>query len=119
MAMAKEAMKAPKAPEDSAKETSANKLARIEIEIHHDPKGNVSGHTVHHNFMPKGSKSGAFMERPESGSYSFNSHGHSEEHGPMMEHIGKHLGIEGGKGMIEAENKPGQDDDDEQSEYVG
>lgn len=92
---------------------SEHKLSRLEIEIHRGPKGEVTGHTVHHEFEPKSTKSGAFMERPPRASYPFGADGHSHEHGHIAEHISKHLGIKAPKGMVEVENKPGEDDDEE------
>ena len=111
MAMAKESLEPKKASSVEA-EHSQHKLANLEIEIHRDGAGAVTGHTVRHHFLPKSTKSGAFSERPPAASYPFDGDGQSAQHGHILTHIGKHLGIEGPKGMIEAENKPGEADDE-------
>ena len=78
-------------------------MHRMEVEIHHGPKMEVTGHTVHHHMMPKkGSKSGAFMEETHH-SFPFDANGQSSTHGDMMEHMAKHLGIDGdGEAMEKA-----------------
>ena len=64
-------------------------------EIHRGPKNEVTGHTVHHEMMPKSTgKSGAFMENTHH-SFPLDANGESSTHGNMLDHIGEHLGLEG------------------------
>ena len=81
------------------------KMRRMEVEIHHGPKMEVTGHTVHHYMTPsKASKSGAFMEETHH-SFPFDADGQSSTHGDMMEHMAKHLGMSGDN---EAMSKAGE-----------
>src|SRR6266481_5173147 len=58
-------------------------LRRMEIEVHHDKAGKVTGHTVSHHYMPdKKSKSGAFSDYPEATSHPFG----ADQHEEMMDH---------------------------------
>lgn len=105
----------PKEASSIEHEHSQHNLANLEIEIHHDKGGSVTGHTVHMREMPKKSKNGAFTEYPDRISHPFGADGMSTTHGHMLHHIAKHLGLSvpsGNKGMIEAENKEGEGDDD-------
>ena len=74
----------------------------MRIEIHHGPGMKVTGHTVHHDMMPKkGSPGGAFMEETNH-SFPFDAHGESSSHGNMLDHIAEHLGM-GGESKGEGE----------------
>lgn len=79
-----------KGSEAMAKEAGETKhnLKGMRIEIHRGKDGEVTGHTVHHEFEPKSTKSGAFMERPPEASYPFGA-GSGKEVGA---HVAKHLG---------------------------
>lgn len=77
-------------------------LREMRIEVHRDPAGKVTGHTIHHEHVAKPSKSGAFSEGSARASFPFGAGQHHE----MMAHVGKHLG-----GM-EAPN-PQEDDGNE------
>jgi hypothetical protein len=63
--------------------------SRTEIEHHRDENGKVTGHTVKHFPIPKATKSGAFMERPEPPTAVFGAH----DGKAMMAHLQKHLGV--------------------------
>lgn len=101
-------------------EHSQHKLSRIEIEIHRDGEKNISGHVVTHHHEPTASKSGAFTDLGKPESYVFDGDGHSSTHGHLADHMAEHMphifGAE--KGMVEAENKTGQGDDEHEEEYV-
>lgn len=101
-------------------EHSAHKLSRIEIEIHRDGEKNISGHVVTHHHEPTASKSGAFSDYGKPESYVFDGDGNSSTHGHMADHMAEHMPhiFGASKGLIEAENKGGQGDDNEQNEYV-
>lgn len=73
--------------------TESSPMRSMRIEIHRGPKGEVTGHTVHHDMMPKASKSGAFMEH-ETPSFPFG----ATDHAGVMANVSKHLkGQMGGK----------------------
>jgi hypothetical protein len=85
---------------------------RIEIHRGPSPKRKVTGFTVHHDMVPKATKSSAFME-DTSHSVPFG----ADQHEEMMDHIHDHtsaqLGASGdnaamGKGQ-EAENEKDED----------
>ena len=74
-------------------------LREIRIEVHRGKAagkstgpGEITGHTVHHQHIPKASKSPAFMEETHE-SFPFDADGKSSTHGDMLNHIGKHLGL--------------------------
>ena len=71
-----------------------NKMSDMRIAIMRGGDGKVTGHIVHHEYMPKSTKSGAFMERPEAEAHPFGPKGEKVGHGMgMIEHLKKHLGI--------------------------
>lgn len=73
------------------------KIRGMRIEIHRGPGAKVTGHTVHHEMMPKSaSPGGAFMEETHH-SFPFDAKGQSSTHGDMMDHIAGHLGMDGGE----------------------
>lgn len=79
-----------------------HKMAHMEIEVHRDGNGAITGHTVKHHMMPMASKkSAAFMEMPEGEEHMFGPKGEAVGEGmPMMKHVAHHLnmGKEGGFG---------------------
>jgi hypothetical protein len=71
------------------------KIRSMRIEIHRGPGMKVTGHTIHHEMMPKkASPGGAFMEETHH-SFPFDGNGQSSTHGDMMDHIAGHLGMDG------------------------
>lgn len=69
----------------------AEPMREMRIEIHRGPKNKLTGFTVHHHMMPKGTKSAAFMENT--------THSHpfsADEHEQMMDHVSEHLGAQAG-----------------------
>ena len=83
--------------EDTMKKPSMGNLRGMRIEIHRGPGMKVTGHTVHHEMMPKkASPGGAFMEETHH-SFPFDAKGQSSSHGDMMDHIAGHLGMDGGE----------------------
>jgi hypothetical protein len=73
---------------------AAQTMKGMHIEINKGDGGKVTGHMVTHEFEPKGSSSGAFMERPESETHMFGPKGEKVGDGmEMMAHLKKHLGI--------------------------
>jgi hypothetical protein len=85
--------------EDTMKKPSstAEPMRGMRIEIHRGPGMKVTGHTVHHDMMPKkaaNSPGGAFMEETNH-SFPFDAHGESSSHGNMLDHIADHLGMGG------------------------
>jgi hypothetical protein len=80
-----------------AKHEAEMPMHEMRIEIHRGPGGAVTGHTVHHQMMPKKTKSAAFMEETHH-SFPFDAAGQSSSHGDMMDHIAEHLGMTGGEG---------------------
>lgn len=80
---------------DVMKKVSSSPLRSMHIEIHRGPGMKVTGHTVHHDMMPKkASPGGAFMEETHH-SFPFDAKGQSSIHGDMMDHIAGHLGMDG------------------------
>jgi hypothetical protein len=92
---------------------TGNKLRRMEIEVHRDQSGKVTGHTVSHHYLPnQKSKSGAFSEYPETTSQPFG----KGQHEAMMDHIDNHLGIAstGAKDVAKVEaEEPGSEGEGE------
>jgi hypothetical protein len=74
---------------------AAQTMKGMHIEINKGDGGKVTGHMVTHEFAPKGSSSGAFMERPESEAHMF---------GPKGEHLG--IGAAPSPKTEEAEMQP-------------
>jgi len=67
-------------------ETVIPALRSIRIQIHRGPKGEATGFTVHHEGMPRATKSAAFMEE------SAESHPFGiDQHDEMMDHIDQHV----------------------------
>jgi len=96
------------------KAETPHQIREMRIEIHRGPKGEVTGHTVHHHMIPKPTKSAAFMENTEH-SFPFGADGHSTSHGHMLDHIGEHLGIlsEAAKGVAQEEKEEGEGEGEE------
>jgi hypothetical protein len=90
-----EAMEKKHMEKESKSESAApQSMKEMRIEIHKGEGGKVTGHTIHHEFEPKGSKSGAFMERPAAATHMFGPKGEKVGSGmEMMAHLKKHLGI--------------------------
>jgi hypothetical protein len=73
---------------------SPQTMKGMNIQIHRDGEGKVTGHMITHEFEPRATKSGAFMERPKEATHMFGPKGEKVGAGmPMMAHLGKHLGI--------------------------
>jgi len=86
-------------------------MRSMRIDIMRGPKGAVTGHTVHHEMMPKkaaNSPGGAFMEETHH-EFPFDAHGQSSSHGDMMDHIADHLGMGGPSGESEAMAESGKE----------
>lgn len=91
--------------EDTMKKSamSDTPMRSMRIEVHRGPGMKVTGHTVHHEMMPKkaaNSPSGAFMEETHH-FFPFDAKGMSSTHGDMMDHIAGHLGMDGGEAKEE------------------
>lgn len=71
--------------EADVKTGKAESMREMRVEIHRGPKGKVTGFTVHHNLMPKISKSHAFSEDTTE-SHRFG----GDQHEAMIDHIHKH-----------------------------
>ncbi len=98
--------KAEKAPET---------MKGMHISIHKGEDGKVSGHMVSHEFEPKGSRTGAFMEHPPDATHMFGPKGEAVGGGmPMMAHLQKHLGIGAAPApkTAEAEMKPSEQEEE-------
>lgn len=94
---------------DTMKKTTAMPLRSMRIEVHRGPGMKVTGHTVHHELMPKkSSPGGAFMEETNH-SYPFDAHGQSSSHGDMLDHIADHLGMGWASGESEAMAESGKE----------
>lgn len=92
----------------------------VRIEVHKGEDGKVTGHSVHHEFEPKGSKSGAFLERPPEATHLFGPKGQSLSGGmDMVAHLKKNLGIGAAPSpkTEEAELKPSEPEGHEAGEY--
>ena len=101
--------------EDKMKKGSGHNLRRMEIEVHRDKAGAITGHTVHHYSEPpkSSSKSGAFLDGPDHTAHPFGAGQHKE----MLAHISKHLSS---SGLAAAESgEPGGEGDDEGPEDGG
>jgi hypothetical protein len=83
-------------------------MSSMRIEVHHGPKMKVTGHTVHHEMMPKPSKGSMAFSENTSHSFPFDANGKSSSHGDMMDHIAEHLGMDGSGGKAEAEDEGGE-----------
>jgi hypothetical protein len=75
-------------------------LRRMEIEVHRDGAGKITGHTVTHTpyEKPKSSKSGAFYQEPKRSEFPFS----AKDHGSMVDHVAEHLGGKGEEKETEA-----------------
>lgn len=68
-------------------------LRSMRIEVHRGKNKEITGHTVHHEMMPKPSKgTGAFYEDTHE-EYPFDAKGQSSSHGSMVDHVTKHLNL--------------------------
>ena len=78
----------------------SHNIRRIEIEVHRDQAGKVTGHTVQHHYMPaKTTKSGAFSEYDSPTAHPFS----AKEGHKITAHIAKHLNLSGaGSGGTDA-----------------
>jgi hypothetical protein len=67
-------------------------MRRMEIEVHRDGAGKITGHTVTHTpyEKPKSSKSGAFYQEPKRSEFPFS----AKDHKSMLAHISEHLGAD-------------------------
>jgi hypothetical protein len=65
-------------------------MRRMEIEVHRDGAGKITGHTVTHTpyEKPKSSKSGAFYQEPKRSEFPFS----AKDHKSMLAHITENLG---------------------------
>lgn len=74
--------------EEKTMKQAPGHLRELRVEIHRGPAPahKVTGFTVHHNMMPKATKSQAFMEHT-SHTQPFS----AKEHGSMMDHVGESL----------------------------
>lgn len=85
------------------KKPAGGHLREMRIQIHRGPAPahKVTGFTVHHEMMPKETKSQAFMEHT-SHTQPFS----AKEHEPMMDHVAEHLeGVMASGGKAEAEDE--------------
>ena len=72
---------------EAMKKSPAGHMREMRIEVHHGPKKEVTGYTVHHHMMPHpATKSGAFMEH-ESHEHPFS----ANDHKAMKAHVNEHL----------------------------
>ena len=91
-------------------------IREMRIEIHRGPKMQVTGHTVHHDMMPKkASPGGAFMEQTHH-SFPFDAKGQSSTHGDMLDHIAEHLGMGGAEAAAGAKDVGGASEAEEERE---
>lgn len=99
----------------AAMKKPANPIRAMRIEIHRGPNAKVTGHTVHHEMMPKkASPGGAFMEEMHH-SFPFDAKGQSSTHGDMMDHIADHLGMGGAEAAAGAKDVGGASEDEEEN----
>ncbi len=105
---------------EPAKE-SPQTMKGMNIQIHRDGEGKVTGHMITHEFEPKSTKSGAFMERPKEATHMFGPKGEKVGSGmEMMSHLKKHLGVGAAPSpkTEQAEMEPSEPvDGHEQGEY--
>lgn len=69
-------------------------LRRMEVEVHRDGAGKITGHTVTHTPFEKpktSSKSGAFYSEPKRSEFPFS----AKDNEAMIDHVSEHLGGEG------------------------
>jgi len=87
---------------DAMKKPATEPMREMRVEIHRGPKKEVTGFTVHHQMMPKATKSAAFMENT--------THSHpfsADEHEKMMAHVSHHLGRQTDAGAPAPKEAPG------------
>jgi len=77
-----------------SKSEAPQTMKGMHIEVNRGEGGKVTGHMVTHEFEPKATSSGAFMERPKAETHMFGPKGEKVGDGmEMMAHLKKHLGI--------------------------
>jgi hypothetical protein len=82
------------AKESKNESPASQTMSGMRLKINKGAGGKVTGHMITHEFEPKGSPSGAFMERPEDETHMFGPKGEKVGDGmEMMAHLKKHLGI--------------------------